>query len=49
VKRLFVCCDGTCNSSVDRKYGMPVSTDVYKFFNDVVKGKLEEGAITQMR
>lgn len=53
MKRLFVCCDGTWNSAVDRKYGMPVPTNVVKFFNAVKEGDVGVDAvgnrITQLR
>lgn len=40
MKRLFVCCDGTWNSAVDTKYGMPVPTNVVKFYNAVIEGNV---------
>ena len=43
-KRLFVCCDGTWNSAVDTKYGMPVPTNVLKFYNSIRDGDVGTGA-----
>jgi uncharacterized protein (DUF2235 family) len=33
MKRLFVCCDGTWNSDSDEFQGVPVPTNVVRFFN----------------
>lgn len=33
MKRLFVCCDGTWNSDSDQFQGVPVPTNVVRFFN----------------
>lgn len=33
MKRLFVCCDGTWNSESDQFQGVPVPTNVVRFFN----------------
>jgi hypothetical protein len=35
MKRLFVCCDGTWNSDSDEFQGVPVPTNVVRFFNAV--------------
>lgn len=39
MKRLFVCCDGTWNSPTDVHDGVPVPTNVVRFYNALVEGQ----------
>jgi Uncharacterized alpha/beta hydrolase domain (DUF2235) len=43
MKRLFVCCDGTWNSDSDEFQGVPVPTNVVRFFNALKIGVTEDG------
>lgn len=47
-KRLFICCDGTWNSPSQLYGGIPVPTNVRKFFTALVEGVCPDGA-TQAR
>jgi uncharacterized protein (DUF2235 family) len=38
IKRLFVCCDGTWNAPTDLQDGVPVPTNVLRFYNSLVEG-----------
>src|ERR1700676_2390985 len=43
MKRLFVCCDGTWNSDSDEFQGVPVPTNVVRFFNAVSDNNADGG------
>ncbi len=43
MKRLFVCCDGTWNSDNDEFQGVPVPTNVVRFFNALEIGATAHG------
>jgi len=43
MKRLFVCCDGTWNAPTDLHDGVPVPTNVVRFYNSLVDGKAADG------
>lgn len=42
MKRLFVCCDGTWNSESDESQGVPVPTNVVRFFNALKLGTVAD-------
>ena len=48
IKRLFVCCDGTWNAPTDLHDGVPVPTNVVRFYNSLVEGDIG-GGIEQVR
>jgi len=43
MKRLFVCCDGTWNSDSDEFQGVPVPTNVVRFFNALSDSNTDGG------
>jgi hypothetical protein len=47
MKRLFVCCDGTWNSASDAFQGVPVPTNVVRFFN--VLSDRDPQQVTQLK
>lgn len=48
IKRLFVCCDGTWNAPTDLHDGVPVPTNVVRFYHALVEGDVG-GDIEQVR
>ena len=49
IRRLFVCCDGTWNAPTDLHDGVPVPTNVVRFYNALVEGfpKKDPGAVAK--
>jgi hypothetical protein len=41
IKRLFVCCDGTWNAPTDLHDGVPVPTNVVRFYNALIEGDID--------
>jgi hypothetical protein len=48
IKRLFVCCDGTWNAPTDVHDGVPVPTNVVRYFNALAEGDVG-GGVEQRR
>ena len=49
MKRLFVCCDGTWNAPTDLHDGVPVPTNVCKFYNALAERDESNPSIEQLR